>query len=241
MTKKAILITIAIVLAFSVAGYIYYTGEDYKLYNKALELKAKGDIYEAHEVVSEAMRINPKNRKAISLKAELYMAVKNDTFLKVALKARSDALRAIDRGDYSYASNRLQVALENIDNISTMSKEYKPAKELESLVIADAEKVLREAPESYYKRALDFSSKGEFERAYDVLDYLNKPSQKVIKLKDELAFKIGDEKYLSVVSGRESNPIIIKEAIMWFSKVSNTSPEAINVKVKINELKGKLK
>lgn len=239
--KKIALICAVIFLLM--AGWLlkYYNGRDYKLYNEARELAAKGDIYGAHDKISEALEINPKNRKVISYKTELYFLVKNDSAIKDAQKGKSDAERAMEKGDYALAAQRLDAALAAVDNVSTLYDGYHKAEKLQKELIKDVERVIREAPEKYYLRGMELYQRGEYERAYNMLGYISDPTPKVVKLMDEIAYKIGGDEYAKAVRGSGGDAFLVRSAISWLEKVSEGSPDSIEAKARVSKLKKYLK
>ena len=234
--KKIIISIIIALLAIGAWMFKYFHGEDYILYNEAKELEANGDIYAAHEKISEALKINPKNRKVISYKSELYFLITNDSNLKNAHKLKSDAEMAMEKGDYALAAKYLDSAWAAIDNVSSLYSRYDEAVTLQKDIIIDVERVVHEAPEKYYLKAYDLYQRGEYERAYNMLGYISSPSPKVTKLKDDIAYKIGMDKY-DLIKSNPNAVTIINEALIWLEKVSTSSPNYIDAKALISKLK----
>ncbi len=238
--KKLIVLPVILAAIAAVWTFKYINGRDYKLYDEAKELEAQGDIYGAHDKISEALKLNPKNRKVISYKTELYFLVKNDSALKEARSGKEDAEKAMEKGDYALAAKRLDEALAAVDNVSSLYEGYSEAEELQKELIKDVDRVLREAPEKYYLKGLELYGRGEYERAYNMLGYISAPSPKIIKLMDEIAYKIGCDKY----DAAEVNPgdgYAVRESISWLDKVSASSPDHIDAKARISRLKNYLK
>ena len=217
-----------------------YTGKDYALYKEAKELEAKGDIYAAHDKVAEALEINPKNRKVISYKSQLYFLVKNDSALKSAYESKADAEKAMDSGDYALASKKLDDALAAVDNVSSLYSGYSEAEKLQAEIIKDVEKLVREAPEKYYLKGYELYKRGEYERAYNMLEYIISPSPKVVKLMDEIAYKIGTDKSIAVLENKDNNSYLANDAVIWLSKVSQSSPKYKDAKALISKIKNYL-
>lgn len=234
MKWKAIIIIIIIFAFLGIWMYVYYNGEDFKLYDEAKALEAKGDIVAAHDKVYEALMINPKNRKVIAYKSQLYFIVQSDTALKDAKKYRADALSARERGDFTPAAELLKKALERVEQISPLYKNYAEVVELQNTLIKDSDELLKEIPERYFAKATKLAQDSDYEHAYDTLSYINKPEPKVIKLQDELAYKVGVEKYNKAMN--KGSQADIKEGILWLSKVSDKSPDIIDAKVKMSKL-----
>lgn len=238
--KKLIILPVILVAVAAAWTFKYINGKDFKLYNEAKKLEAQGDIYGAHEKISEALQINPKNRKVISYKTELYFLVKNDSALKEAYKGKEDAERAREKGDYSLAAKRLAEALAAVDSVSSLYERYSEAEELQKELIKDVDRVLQEAPERYYLKGLELYGKGEYERAYGMLEYISDRSPKVIKLMDDIAYKVGCDKYRDAETAK-GDGYIVRDAISWLEKVSASSPDLVDAKARISRLKSYLK
>ena len=101
---------IIIVAGIAFSGYKYFTGEENKLYEQAKQLEKEGKINEAHETILKALELNPTNRKVIAYKSQLFAVVDGETKLKNAVSYRDDAVRAMDRGDYVDAAEKLDKA-----------------------------------------------------------------------------------------------------------------------------------
>ena len=211
-------------IAFS--GYKYFTGEENKLYEQAKQLEAEGKIYEAHDTI---------------LKAQLFAQVDSDTKLKNAVSYRNSAVRAMDRGDYVDAAEKLDKANTLVYEIFPSSPVYEKAEELQAQILKDAERLKRELPERYYNRAKELANNGEYERAYNALLYIKQPSSKIIELMDQLAYQIGNDKMAEIE--RDSNPtaFLIRDAINWYNQISSDSPNQIDAKIKAASLNKKLK
>lgn len=219
-------IGIAICLLTLVYGsYSFLNGADKPYYEEALRLEEEGNIREAHKNAQKAIEINPKSRKAIALKARLYVQIQNDDRYQAALKARTDAVRAMDRGDFSSAADKLAFANDKLANVEELSSVYKKASELQVQVAKDIDRLNRELPESYYNKAQELRSHGELERAYNLLSRIKKPVEKVSTMKDEIAFQIAKDQFDKIK--RESNPtlFILRDTINWYSLIENPTKE----------------
>lgn len=225
-------------IAFS--GYKYFTGEENKLYEQAKQLEAEGKIYEAHDTIVKALELNPTNRKVIAYKSQLFAIVDSDTKLKNAVSYRNDAVRAMDRGDYVDAAEKLDKANTLVYEIFPSSPVYKKAEELQAQILKDTERLKRELPERYYNRAKELANNGEYERAYNALLYIKQPSSKIIELMDQLAYQIGNDKMAEIE--RDSNPtaFLIRDAISWYNQISSNSPNKVDAKIKAANLNKKL-
>lgn len=225
---------------FVVGGYRYLTGDEYTHFEEAKRLESEGKISEAHEEVLKALEKNPTNRKILAYKAQLYGKVENYEKYKKAVSYRDNAVRAMDRGDYVEASEKLELANNVVYNISQSSEYYEKALELQKQIVKDADRLKQELPEKYYTKALELSNDGEYERAYNSLLYIKNPNNKIISLKDQLAYKIGMDKLEQINNDSNPTSFLINDAIFWFEQVSKEYPNYPESKLNASKLKDKL-
>lgn len=243
MNRRSLIFTAVVVLIIGAAAfgiYNYNSGADFKLLGEARALEAKGDIKAAHEKIVEALKINPTNKKALVYKTRLYNTLQNSSFLENAAKNRDDALRAMNRGDYVLAAEKLDAALEDVFQVSPSYGGYERAEDFQRQLLKDTERLLKEAPEKYYLQAVNYFHNGEYERAYYSLDYILKPDAKVLSFKDNLAFRIGAEKYNECVNAANPTAFLLRDGIMWLSRVSGQSKEAMRAAGMIKNLNSML-
>lgn len=259
---KIILGIILIVGGIGYSGYIYFSGDAINLYNEAKELEKAGKIKEAHDKITEAIKISPTNRKIISYKTELFAIVDSESKFNEAVNSRNDAIRAMDRGDYVTASEKLKKANDLLYNVSqdsmlheqlkkfqgqivkkwsNMEETKVPVKleELQEQLIKDAERLKVEVAEKYYNRAKELSSNGEYERAYRALLTISSPDEKIKGLMDELAYKIAVDKYTEVLRDKKPTEFLVRDALLWFDKLSSSSnnlADADKKKDKLNKI-----
>ncbi len=237
---KIIIGTLIIVLGIAFSGYKYFTGEENELYEQAKQLEAEGKVKEAHEVILKALELNPTNRKVLAYKSQLFSVVDGDNKLKNAVAFRDDAVRAMDRGDYVDAAEKLDKANTLVGEIFPSSPAYEKAGELQAQIVKDTERLKRELPERYYNRAKELANNGEYERAYNALLYIKQPSAKIIELMDQLAYTIGNDKYEQIQKDNNPTAFLIRDAISWYNQVSSNSPNQVDAKIKISNLNKKL-
>ena len=236
-----VFVGLAILLSVLViGGYKYFSGNEYEHYEEAKRLESEGKITEAHEEVLKALEENPTNRKILAYKAQLFSKVENYEKYKKAVSYRDSAVRAMDRGDYIEASEKLELANNTVYNVSQSSESYKLALELQAQIVKDAERLKKELPEKYYNKAMELSNDGEYERAYNALLYIKNPTNKIIGLKDQLAYKIGLDKMESINKDKDPTTFLINDAIFWFNQVSKEFPKYPESKLNIHKLKEKL-
>lgn len=237
---KIIIGTLIIVLGIAFSGYKYFTGKENELYEQAKQLEAEGKIKEAHEVILKALELNPTNRKVLAYKSQLFSVVDGDNKLKNAVAFRDDAVRAMDRGDYVDAAEKLDKANTLLGEIFPSSPAYEKAGELQAQIVRDTERLKKELPERYYNRAKELANNGEYERAYNALLYIKQPSAKIIELMDQLAYTIGNDKLEQIQKDSNPTAFLMRDAINWFNQVSSSSPDHVDAKIKISNLNKKL-
>lgn len=231
---------IIIVAGIAFSGYKYFTGEENKLYEQAKQLEKEGKINEAYETILKALELNPANRKVIAYKSQLFAVVDGETKLKNAVSYRDDAVRAMDRGDYVDAAEKLDKANTLVYEIFPSSPSYKKAEELQAQILKDTERLKRELPERYYNKAKELANNGEYERAYNALLYIKNPGNKIVELMDQLAYQIGNDKYAEIEKDNNPTAFLIRDAINWYNQISSSSPNKIDSKIKAANLNKKL-
>lgn len=237
---KIIIGVIILVLGIAFSGYKYFTGEENKLYEQAKQLEAEGKIKEAHEVILKALELNPANRKVLAYKAQLFAVVDGENKLQNAVSCRDSAVRAMDRGDYVYAAEKLDKANTLLAEIFPSSPAYGKAGELQEQIVKDIERLKRELPERYYNRAKELANNGEYERAYNALLNIKQPDAKIRELMDQLAYQIGNDKSEQVAKDSNPTAFLIRDAIYWYNLISSSSPNQVDAKIKISNLNKKL-
>lgn len=237
---KIIIGVIILVLGIAFSGYKYFTGEENKLYEQAKQLEAEGKIKEAHEVILKALELNPTNRKVLAYKSQLFSVVDGENKLQNAVSFRDSAVRAMDRGDYVDAAEKLDKANTLLAEIFPSSPAYGKAGELQEQIVKDTERLKRELPERYYNRAKELANNGEYERAYNALLNIKQPDAKIRELMDQLAYQIGNDKSEQVAKDINPTAFLIRDAIYWYNLVSSSSPNQVDAKIKISNLNKKL-
>ena len=237
---KIIIGVIILVLGIAFSGYKYFTGEENKLYEQAKQLEAEGKIKEAHEVILKALELNPANRKVLAYKSQLFAVVDGENKLQNAVSCRDSAVRAMDRGDYVYAAEKLDKANTLLAEIFPSSPAYGKAGELQEQIVKDIERLKRELPERYYNRAKELANNGEYERAYNALLNIKQPDAKIRELMDQLAYQIGNDKSEQVAKDSNPTAFLIRDAIYWYNLISSSSPNQVDAKIKISNLNKKL-
>lgn len=237
---KIIIGVIILVLGIAFSGYKYFTGEENKLYEQAKQLEAEGKIKEAHEVILKALELNPANRKVLAYKSQLFAVVDGENKLQNAVSFRDSAVRAMDRGDYVYAAEKLDKANTLLAEIFPSSPAYGKAGELQEQIVKDIERLKRELPERYYNRAKELANNGEYERAYNALLNIKQPDAKIRELMDQLAYQIGNDKSEQVAKDSNPTAFLIRDAIYWYNLISSSSPNQVDAKIKISNLNKKL-
>lgn len=237
---KIIIGVIILVLGIAFSGYKYFTGEENKLYEQAKQLEAEGKIKEAHEVILKALELNPANRKVLAYKSQLFAVVDGENKLQNAVSFRDSAVRAMDRGDYVDAAEKLDKANTLLAEIFPSSPAYGKAGELQEQIVKDIERLKRELPERYYNRAKELANNGEYERAYNALLNIKQPDAKIRELMDQLAYQIGNDKSEQVAKDSNPTAFLIRDAIYWYNLISSSSPNQVDAKIKISNLNKKL-
>ena len=176
----------------------------------------------------------------MAYKSQLFAVVDGENKLQNAVSFRDSAVRAMDRGDYVYAAEKLDKANTLLAEIFPSSPAYGKAGELQEQIIKDIERLKRELPERYYNRAKELANNGEYERAYNALLNIKQPDAKIRELMDQLAYQIGNDKSEQVAKDSNPTAFLIRDAIYWYNLISSSSPNQVDAKIKISNLNKKL-
>ncbi len=222
--------------------YRYFNGEDFKLYDEAVILFEDGDIEGAHNKLVEAYNIRKTNRKVLALKTTVYQLLQYKELLKTAYKAYEKALSAVDRDDYVFAAEYVDLALISLDGISEKAENYDEAMELQKKVVQVAEEIIEKAPLRYYDKGIIFLKEGEYEKAYYSFTYIGNPSKEVIQLKSDIAYKLGNKQYEKAISNMGNIDLfLVRDAIFWYSKIDENYVDHKDANVQLDKLKNILK
>ncbi len=229
------IVIFVIVAAVGYGIYSYQNGLDFVLYDEAKQLEEDGDVDAAFEKIKEAMMVNPKNRKVQLYRTELNFVVQNNKLLEEAKELKVEAVRAINRGDYLTANDKIALATEKIYNISPSYKDYDKVLELDVALLEDINRIKNEAPKRYYTQARGFYSSGEYERAYNIIDYIKQPNDEIAQFKNQIAYTIANLSY-DKINSSQSKESQIRDAIYWYSLVEESSRDYNEAQQQIKKL-----
>lgn len=222
--------------------YRYFDGEDFKLYDEAVILFENGNIEEAHDKLVEAYNIRKTNRKVLALKTTVYQLLRYKELLIIANNAYEKALGAVDRDDYISAAEYVDLALISLDGISEKAENYDEAMELQKKIVQVADEIIEKAPLRYYDKGIIFLKEGEYEKAYYSFTYIGKPSEVVIQLKSDLAYKLGNKQYEKAINSMgDIDLFLVRDAIFWYSKIDESYIDHKDATVRLDNLKNILK
>ncbi|MGA1862735.1 hypothetical protein OWM07_07615 [Deferribacter thermophilus] len=225
--KLRVVILLLLLIVIAVASIIFYLkSETYKYYREAEKLYEQKKYYEAYEKVLKSLSYYKFNKKSLILKSKVYKIIKAENDFKTAKKFYQEAKKAYFIEDYETAKDRIARAYELLINIPPdvpIKEEVdKLLKEL-NFEISKYEKII---PQKYIDKALTLSAKGDYIGAYEYLEKLGVEDERVKKLKMDFAYKIGEERFIYIMSHKGSeDKTYINDAIYWLSKVDKTHPK----------------
>lgn len=235
------IVGIALIIGIFVSLFIYLKfDKSFKLYNEAEALYKEGKINQAYEKIKEAADINHFNKKVLILKAKLYSIVTNNEKLEKANKIYKESKKAFFEEDYEKAKILISTAYELVLSIPESAHNKREALELQKKIGNDIEKIQSAEPSVYYKKAVELAGKNEYIAAYELLNKLDTNDEKLLNLKNDLAFKIGTSRYISILKKQNPSEIEILDAVYWLNNVDKNNPNYITAKKYIQVLKNYL-
>ncbi|WP_022849933.1 hypothetical protein [Limisalsivibrio acetivorans] len=237
--KRAIIaLTLGFILA---AAGIYNTMQDksWDYYREAKKLYEEERYYEAHETVKQALDENQYNRRALILKGDLYAIITGLENLKNAKKLYQQGMNQAMQGEYDKAKLSLSRAYDLADNVPSDSVSYEEALELMKKIASESETVLNKAPEQQFKRAQRLFEQGYSERAFEALNTLPEQTERSMRLRSEIAYRIGSERYNELLERQKPSDVELNDALYWLEQVRPGDPnyqESLRKKGRLREM-----
>lgn len=219
------IIGISLIIALFAGIYIYIKlDKSYELYKEAKELYENGNVYQAYKKAEDAVRINNYNKKALLFKAKLYTIVSSNEKYKAAENLYKESKKALFEEDYERAKLLISNAYEQILSIPENAPIKDEAIKLQKLIEQEIENIKKTAPKKYYDKALSLTAQNDYIAAFELLNKLNSDDPKIIRLKSDIAFKIGTDRYTSILKQNNPSEIEVLDAIYWLNNVDKNSP-----------------
>ncbi|MBZ4644027.1 MAG: hypothetical protein PWQ25_543 [Deferribacteres bacterium] len=221
---KKILGLFIIISVFTGLFFYFKYDKSYQLYNEAKLLYEEGKINQAYDKIKEALKENHFNKKALILKAKLYTILSNREKLETASKLYKESKKAFFEEDFEKAKLLISNAYEIVTSIPESAENKKDALSLQKQIEKDIGKIQSVEPNVYYQKALNLTEKKDYIGAFELLNKLNTSDKKLLNLKSELAFKIGTERYTSILQKKNPGETEILDAIYWLNNVDKDNP-----------------
>jgi len=237
MSRKGIIFVSVVIVVIALGFYIALQDKSYDYYYKAKELYDQGKYRQAHDLLETGLSKNPLNRKIISLKGKVYPIVEGEENLKEAQKLYDQAINLALEGKIPDAKLAMSRAYELVNKVSSSSLVKDEADELIRKIERDSTLVLENAPDTRYKNALKLESEGQLVRAFEALNNIDVQSEKVIRKKSDIAFRLGERRYSSLKGSSAANEHFVQDALYWYSQVQPFDERYETAMARINELK----
>ena len=224
MKKLVGVITIATIFA---GLYLYIKfDKSYELVNEASKLYQNGDITQAYKKVNDALEVNNLNKKALVLKGKLYKTITSMERYKEAETYYKESKKSYFEEDYEKARLYIAKSYEAVLSIPSDAQNRKEADELKKLIEKDLTKINSALPRIYYEKALTLTAKNEYIAAFEYLERLDNSDMdsNILKLKSEIAFKIGTSRYASILQRKDARENEVLDAIYWLDRVDKNDP-----------------
>lgn len=226
MTMKKI---IGLLIIISIFGGIYLyikLDKSYELYEEANKLYAEGEVKQAYKKVNDALAVNNLNKKALILRAKLYRIITSLEKYREAETYYKESKKSYFEEDYEKAKLYIAKSYEAVMAIPLDAQNRKEADDLKSLIDKDLAKINSTLPKIYYEKALTLTAKNEYIAAFEYLERLDNSDMdsNILKLKSEIAFKIGTSRYTSIVQRKDVKENEILDAVYWLEHVDKNDP-----------------
>lgn len=219
------LISILLIIAIFGGIYIYIKfDKSFKLYNEAKSLYEEGNFYQAYKKAEEAVEANNYNKKALMLKAKLYGIVSSIEKYKKAEELYRESKKAYFQEDYEKAKQLIANAYEQILSIPEDAPNKAERLKLKKLIEEEIENISKALPEKYYEKALFLTSQNDYIAAFELLNKIDSNDPKLLRLKSDIAFKIGTDRYTNILTNKNPSETEILDAIYWLNNVEKNSP-----------------
>lgn len=236
-TKKSLLIVFAFLLVAALVAYVTLS-KSYSHYNEAKEQFKEGNYQEALDLTNKALDKDKLNRPALLLKTQINKILSSKEKYKQAEKFYKKAMRNFFEENYIDARYYISKSYGLLLSIPSNAKNIEKVNKLREKIEKDLDKIMKAYPSEIYKKALELSKSGDYIAAFEYLNNLDNNSTEAEDLKNQLAFKIGNEKYSNIISSRnDMKDYVVRDAIYWLSRVEKTSPQYQQAQKQINILK----
>ena len=238
--KKVIIFAVILLAIAGAVLYFYFNGSAFQLIKEAETLYAQGDIRGAHEKAQEAMEKDSFNRRAISLKSELFFLISNEDSMNQGKEALQKADAAVRSGDYINAHSLYHDAFKHFFDVSSMSEHYEEATKYIEEVVSKYNNIKKDIGDQYYTNAMRMYRNGEYSKAFEYLQQY--PFQgrdngmpdplptEIVRLKSDIGYTLGLQRYNEIKTGGGTPAkTYVNDAIYWFKQIDRMDskyPEA---------------
>lgn len=221
---------------------VYITmSKSYNYYGKAKEAFEEQNYKEALIYVNKALEKDNLNRPALLLKTKINKILNSNEKYKKAKEFHKTAMRHLFEENYSEARYFISKSYGLILSIPTDAHNIEKVNELRKQVEKDLDKIMAIIPSKFYDTAVKLAEKGQYITAFEYLNNLQNQNRETIELKNQLAFKIGTERYSKIIASKKAKDHVVRDAIYWLSQVSEESTLYDQAQKQIQILKNYLK
>lgn len=223
--KKIVGIFIIVSIFSGIYLYVKFD-KSYAIFNEANKLYESGEIKQAYKKVNDALEINNLNKKALILRAKLFRIITSIEKYNEADRYYKESKKSYFEEDYEKARIYIARSYEAVLSIPSDAQNRKEADELKVLIEKELTRINSALPKVYYEKALTLTAKNEYIAAFEYLERLENSDMdsNILKLKSEIAFKIGTNRYTSIVQRKDVKENEILDAVYWLDKVSKDDP-----------------
>jgi len=220
--KKYLVIIFAFGIIITLIVYIAMS-QSYDYYYKAKQAFKEQNYKEALDFVNKALKEDRLNRPALLLKTEINKIMSSNEKYKKAKEFHKKAMRHFFEENYSEARYYISKSYGLILSIPSDAHNIEKVNTLRKQVEKDLDKIMEIIPSKFYDTAVKLAKEGQYTAAFEYLNNLSNQNSETRELKDQIAFKIGTERYAKIISSKKAEDHVVRDAIYWLAQVSEKS------------------
>jgi len=221
---KKLFSAIVIVLIFLIIIFFVFTDKSYRLTKRAEEYYRESRLEEAEELLNEALQLDKFNRKAIILKTKINKELELGNNIEEAEGLYKEAVNDLENEKFDEARIKLMRCMDLVKGYSSNDNLADYVEKLKKDIVNKMNELNTKLADIYIKEAKLRYNDGDLIDAYELLESIEFNDNNIEILKSKIAFEIGEKRYYNILGADfKVNELEIRDAIYWFSRVSEAS------------------
>jgi tetratricopeptide (TPR) repeat protein len=221
---KKLFSAIVIVLIFLIIIFFVFTDKSYRLTKRAEEYYRESRLEEAEELLNEALQLDKFNRKAIILKTKINKELELGNNIEEAEGLYKEAVNDLENEKFDEARIKLMRCMDLVKGYSSNDNLTDYVEKLKKDIVNKMNELNTKLADIYIKEAQLRYNDGDLIDAYELLESIEFNDNNIEILKSKIAFEIGEKRYYNILGADfKVNELEIRDAIYWFSRVSEAS------------------